>query len=152
LFKPTQQSLIARRVGNVRFGLYAARSYLDRHAQPRSLADLARHTVVGFEHSQQIMRGARRMGLALERSAFAFRSDDRAMHWAAMRAGIGIGVRATYLEAQDPMLVRILPDQPLTPSGVWLVGVREVLQRQHVKCVFDGLRDGVQEVLGNAPP
>ena len=151
MVKPTQQSLIARRLGSVRFGMYAARSYLKRHPEPRTLADLASHTVVGFDRSPLMIRNARRMGLALERSSFAFRSDDRAVHWAAVRAGAGIGVLATYLQTQDPTLVRVMPEQVIHPSGLWLVAMREVLARPHVKQVFDALRDGITQILKDAP-
>jgi DNA-binding transcriptional LysR family regulator len=151
LVKSTQQSLIVRRVGSVRFGMYAARNYLAQRPEPRKLEDLAGHTIVGFDRSQLMIRGARRMGLALGRGAFAFRSDDRAVHWAAIRAGIGIGVLPTYLQGRDPLLVRVLPDQSLRPSGLWLVALREVLTRPHVKRVFDTLRDGLSETLRAAP-
>jgi len=151
LVKTTQQSLIVRRVGSVRFGMYAARSYLAQRPELHNLEDLAGHTIVGFDRSQLMIRGARRMGLALARGAFAFRSDDRAIHWAAIRAGIGIGVLPTYLEARDPLLVRVLPDRSLRPSGLWLVALRDVLTRPHVKRVFDALRDGLSEILRAAP-
>ena len=49
LVRPTQASLIARRMGLLGFGIYAARSYLDRRATPRSLADTADHDWIGFE-------------------------------------------------------------------------------------------------------
>lgn len=106
---------------------------------------------VGFDRSQLMVRGARRMGLALARGAFAFRSDDRTVHWAAIRAGLGIGVLPTYLHARDPLRVRVLPDRSLTPAAVWLVALQEALTRPHVKQVFDTLRDGLIEVLRAAP-
>jgi DNA-binding transcriptional LysR family regulator len=144
--KPAQQSLIARRLGQIRFGFYAARPYLRRYAEPRAMSDLAAHNLVGLDRSQLMMRGAKRLGLALERSAFAFRSDDRVVHWAAVRAGVGIGVLPTYLGDREE-LVRVLPDEKLTPSAAWLVARRDVLERTEVRRSFDLLRERLSALL-----
>lgn len=151
LVKPTQHSLIARRVGIIRLGLYAARSYLKKRPAPARMSDLAAHTVVGFDRSQLMMRGARRLGIALERGDYGFRSDDRVVHWAAVRAGVGLGVLPTYLAAREPNLVRVLAEHRFAPSGVWLVAQRDVLDSPHVRELFDGLRVSLGQALSAAP-
>ena len=40
MVRPTQSGLVARRVGLSCVSLYARRDYLERHGEPRSLADL----------------------------------------------------------------------------------------------------------------
>lgn len=147
LVRPTQQSLVARRVGTIQFGLYASRSYLRRHRAPERASELSSHVTVGFDRSEQMARTARRLGLALERSAFGFRSDDRMVHWAAVRAGIGIGVLPVYVALREPSLVRVLAEEKLGSTGVWLAARRDVLAREHVREVFDRLRHGLGAAL-----
>ena len=49
MVRPTQSALIARRIGASRIRLYAHRDYLARSGEPRSLADLKNHCVIGFD-------------------------------------------------------------------------------------------------------
>jgi len=148
--RPTQESLVVRRVGSIHFGIYGARSYLRQRPAPLQPEDLAAHVVVGFDRSLLMMRGARRIGLALERGRFRFRSDDRVVHWAAVRAGVGLGLLPTYLGRREEGLVRVLPDHRLTPSPVWLAARRDVLARAAVAQVYERLRDGLIDVLAAA--
>jgi len=131
--------------------MYAARSYLKKRPAPQRASELEAHTLVGFDQSVLIMRGARRLGIARARKDYGFRSDDRVVHWAAVRAGIGIGVLPTYLAAREPNLVRILPEQRFPPGGVWLVAQREVLERPHVRQLFDALSVSIKQTLAAAP-
>src|SRR5215472_3658928 len=49
MVRPTQASLIARHVGHVTVGLHAHRRYVEARGKPASLAQLARHTLIGFD-------------------------------------------------------------------------------------------------------
>ena len=49
MVRPTQGSLVTRKVGEVALGLYAARSYLHRRGIPESPAELGRHVLIGFD-------------------------------------------------------------------------------------------------------
>lgn len=145
--RPSQESLVVRRVGNIHFGLYGARSYLRQRAAPVRPEDLAQHVVIGFDRSALMVRGAKRIGLPIERGRFRFRSDDRVVHWAAVKAGVGIGLLPTYLGEREEGLVRVLPEQRLTPNPVWLVARRDVLTRPPVKQVYEALRDALIATL-----
>ncbi|MET0342947.1 MAG: LysR family transcriptional regulator [Polyangiales bacterium] len=152
LVKPAQASLVARRVGSIHLGFYAARTYLATRPAPTTLAALLGHVVVGFDRSALMVRRARAMGAPSERAHYRFRSDDRVVHWAAVRAGVGIGVLPTYLAAREPGLTRLLPGERLAPTGVWLVAQREVLARAEVRATFEALRASMHAVLAAAAP
>jgi DNA-binding transcriptional LysR family regulator len=151
LVRPTQRSLVARRVGTVHFGFYAARAYLRGRPPLSHPADLARHRIIGFDRSPLMVRGARALGIQGDELRFGFRSDDRLVHWAAIRAGVGVGVLPTYLAAREHDLTRLLPTMRLKPVGVWLVARREQLARKPVRRVYDGLRDELLVTLERAP-
>src|SRR5215831_17144703 len=49
MVKPEQQSLVARKAGEVALVFFATREYLDRQGTPRTLDDLDSHTLIGFD-------------------------------------------------------------------------------------------------------
>jgi DNA-binding transcriptional LysR family regulator len=150
LVRPARTSARVRRAGSIAVGLYAARSYVARRGLPAARAQLAEHSIVGFDQSAMMGRGARRLGLPGDARAFAFKVDDRVVQWSAIRAGVGIGVLPVYLAAGDPELVRVLPELALPPTGVWLVALPDVLARPPVRQVFDALSAGISARLAAA--
>lgn len=55
---PKQEQLIARSVGHVKVGLHARTDYLQQFGTPALPADLARHTVIGFDTETPFLRAA----------------------------------------------------------------------------------------------
>ncbi len=113
---PRQEALIARHVGRIPLGFYAAPDYVARHGLPETLADLARHVLIGPD------RSAADLGFAAALSAqaglklpFAIRTDSHPAQLAAARAGLGIAVAQVAIGARD--LVRVLPDLELPALG-----------------------------------
>lgn len=147
LLRPEQQTVVARRLGTIRFGLYGSPAYLARRGVPQRPADLSGHALIGFDSDAVMVRGMHRMGLKMERSAFSFRSDDRIVHWAAIRAGAGLGVLPTYLARDDALLQRVLPELPITPAPVWLAVHRDLRRSAHIKQAYDYLRDALVAAL-----
>ena len=47
--RPTQTALIARKIGTVRIGLFAHRSYIKARGLPKDVTDLAHHRLIGFD-------------------------------------------------------------------------------------------------------
>ncbi len=77
MVRPDQDALIARHIGDIPLGFFARKDYLKRHGAPQSLADLARHTLIGFDRDEFSARAfAARLG-PIDRSMFALRTDDR---------------------------------------------------------------------------
>jgi DNA-binding transcriptional LysR family regulator len=104
-------SLIARRVGTFRRGLFASREYIARRGRPRAPADLARHNCVLFrgQGGRDIWRlddGKRE--IAVEVTGSLEVDDIHSMHQAVI-AGIGIGIISFFSSARMEGLVRLLP-------------------------------------------
>src|SRR6185437_5091802 len=76
MIRPVQKALIAKRVGAVQIGLYAHRRYLARHGTPRSIEDLARHTLIGFDRDGSAFCALGSGGLRIAREIFALRTDS----------------------------------------------------------------------------
>ncbi|MGS5089206.1 LysR family transcriptional regulator [Hydrogenophaga sp. A37] len=139
MLRPTQGSLVARRIGQIGVSACAHRDYLARRGMPKQPADLLQHTLVGNDKVQEIYHGFAALGHPVGPEQFALRTDDLIAYWAAVRAGLGIGFVASYLLRNDPDLVRVLPDLPLPSLPVWLVVHREIRTSRRIRAVVDFL-------------
>ncbi|MBT9554229.1 MAG: LysR family transcriptional regulator [Hydrogenophaga sp.] len=139
MLRPTQGTLVARRIGQVGVSACAHRDYLARRGVPQQPADLLNHELVGNDRVQEITRGFAAMGHPVGPDQFALRTDDLIAYWAAVRAGLGIGFIASYLLRNDPDLVPVLPDLPLPSLPVWLVVHREIRSSRRMRAVLDFL-------------
>jgi len=139
MMRPTQEALVARRVGRIDIGLYAHRLYLKRHGTPRSLADAPRHSLVGFDRDPIAARLLERWGVPLTRDAFGLRTDNDLAQLNAVRAGAGIGAMQVGLARRDRNLVAVLQKELTLPLEMWLVMHRDLRTSRRMGLVFDHL-------------
>jgi len=142
--RPTQEALVARRVGAVEIGLFARRSYLAQHGTPAGWEDLARHTLIGFDRETAFIRSLRQKVGAYQRRAFALRSDSDLAQLAAIRAGFGIGVCQVPVARRDRRLARVLPDAFGIELDTWIAMHEDLRDSARCKAVFDALAEGLR--------
>lgn len=147
MVRPTQGSLIARRLEAVPLGLFAHSAYLDRAGRPASLRDLAAHTVIGPDHDKAALAGLEAFGGLLGRSDLRLRTDSEAAQMAAVRAGLGIGVLQVGIAARDPMLEPVLADTVRWTLDAWLVLHDDLRRLPLVRLVADHLAAVLPAVL-----
>ena len=140
---PQQDALMARRVGNIDVGLHARDDYLAHHGVPTSLADLAHHTMIGFDQMTPFIREATRGMPVWSRDSFAFRADSDLAQLAMIRAGYGIGACQVPLAQQDARLVRVLPDAFRFSLQTWVTMHEDLRQSPRCKVTFDALVAGL---------
>jgi DNA-binding transcriptional LysR family regulator len=80
MVRPVQQSLIAKKLGEIEIVAAAHKSYLAKAPPLRTPDDLAAHRLIGYDRDDLIIRGAARMGLVLSRGDFALRTDDQVVY------------------------------------------------------------------------
>ena len=120
LDRPRSGPLIAKKLANYALRLYAARSYLDAHAEPLLRDELRAHPLIGYipdfiyapelRYLDEIMPG---LGLTIRSSSI------NAQH-RLTAAGTGIAVLPSFIGDADPGLVNILPDVVIR-RAFWLV-------------------------------
>ena len=137
--RPTQQALVARRMGALRIGLYAHRRYVDRFGLPNAPDDLARHRMIGFDSDPSAFRTARGQTMRITRENFGFRCDSGPTQLAALRAGVGIAGCHVRIAESDPDLVRVLERQFHLGIDMWLVMHRDARATRRIRLVFDHL-------------
>ena len=138
MVRPAEPTLVARKLADWPLGFYTHRHYLDAHGLPTP-ATMADHHWLGYDRSDQMLRGFREAGFPVERDFFALRCDSQAVVWEAVRAGLGIGVGMTQLAARDADLVQVLAEFAIPPLPVWLTAHRELRDTPRLRVVFDHL-------------
>jgi DNA-binding transcriptional LysR family regulator len=126
-------TLIARSLGNVRWFLVGAPSYLKRRGRPRSLDDLKGHECVAFGTSEgaarlRLVKGGKPAHVAV--SSRLLVNDFDVVHAAAV-AGLGLALLPAYQCVDDlrgKRLERVLRDweAPVTPVHVVYPSTRHV--------------------------
>jgi DNA-binding transcriptional LysR family regulator len=140
---PKQELLIARRVGVVPEGLFAHRSYLARHGTPKSVPDLARHALIGFDEETPFVRAARKAWPEWNRAAFSIRTDSDVGQLALIRAGCGIGACQVALAKRSPELTRVLSQKFEFNLDTWVTMHEDLRNSPRCKVTFDALVTGL---------
>jgi len=139
MYRPEQLDLVIRKIADIPIGAYAHKSYLEQHGTPRTLQDCRNHRLIGDDRETLIVQAAREMGVPLSRDDFCLRSDSFLVQWNAVRAGLGIGFCQVPLAANEPDLVRLLPDLAIPSLPVWLAAHRDLRASRRIRLVYDDL-------------
>jgi DNA-binding transcriptional LysR family regulator len=151
MVRPTQDALLARRIGEVRIGFFARRDYLEQFGAPESIEDLRRHTVVGFDRGQVIPAARAAVNFEITPDLFGLRTDSDSAQIAALRAGFGVGALQEPLAARDPDLVPVLKGQVSFALEVWVVMHEDLRADRRVRLLFDHLVESITAYLRSAP-
>jgi len=147
MFDPTQNALIARRLGEAPLGLFGTHGYFERRGRPRTVADLDEHDVLGFDRSDALLRAYAAHGLRAARTDFPIRCDDQMAYWNLMRAGAGLGFAQVLLAGRHPELEQAQIGLALAPLPVWLVLHEEVRGNARIRRVADFVTDALGALL-----
>lgn len=144
---PTQNALIARKLGDTPMGLFATRSYFDRRGRIASKADLKNHDLIGLDRSDFLLRGFAAFGINLTREEFALRTDDGLLTWNLLLAGGGVGIAQVILAKRHSELEQVEAGINLGALPVWLVMSEEVRTNARIRRVADFLSLSLTDVL-----
>lgn len=134
-------SLVARRVGTLRSGLFASRDYVRRRGRPQKLADLAKHDCVLFRSRGgkaiwHVRDGERERTIEVTGPLDV---DEIPSAHQAVLAGVGIGFMSFFASARMRGLVRILPRYVSADIPVSLVSPSKRLEPARVVLFRDFL-------------
>lgn len=145
MVRPSQEQLLARRVGLIEVGLHARDDYLQERGTPLQMQDLVSHSVIGFDQENAFIRSLAIKGF--ERSAFAISSDSDLAQLALIRAGAGIGGCQVQLAKQNPRLHRVLPEGFAFKMDTWVTMHEDLRNSPRCRVTFDALVAGLQHYV-----
>ena len=139
LFRETHPTLIARKIGEVGWSVFASRDYVERAGiVPREGLALDGLAVVGYKEPVSRAAGPCWLAENTRPAQIALSGDSVASVVSAVRAGLGVSALPCFLVAEHPTLVR------LTPAGVARSEAFVVIPPDHrdtfrVRLVMDAL-------------
>jgi DNA-binding transcriptional LysR family regulator len=148
--RPRQKALVARRIGKTVIGLYAHRDYLKAHGMPISVADFARHCVVGFDRDDWSLRSLGALPREVTRDHFGFRCDSDLAQFAALRAGVGIGGCQHHIARRFKELVPVLAEDIRFELEIWIAMHEDMKSTVRVRMLFDHLAAGFSAFVRGA--
>lgn len=135
--RPTDEDLIARKLGDDRATVYGTPDYIARVGPFDGPADMGRAEFLGFTDNAQYIGALNRAGFALTEAHFPIRTESHLVHWELARQGLGLAVMSVAIGDADPGMRRAAPWFEPLPFPVWLVSHREVQTSARVRLVFD---------------
>lgn len=141
--RPKQDGLVARRLGSLRLGFFAHRSYATRYGLPQTLEELKRHHVIGFDRDDHSARSVAKGTLPISRDIFSFRVDSDVAQVMAVRAGLGIGMVQKAIANREPDLVPVLGRRVSLDIDCWLAVHEDQKDVSAIRTLFDGLAAGL---------
>jgi DNA-binding transcriptional LysR family regulator len=147
--KPLQDTLVARHLGGLKMGGYASRDYLERKNIPFSPATMGEFDWIGYDKNPAIVNSTRALGIELTRESFAIRCDNQLVCWHAMLDGMGIGFGFALLAARYPQLVRVLPENWIPDTQIWLTAPLELRSNPRIRVVYDHLAEHLIDLINS---
>jgi DNA-binding transcriptional LysR family regulator len=141
---PVQADLIQRRLFTVHYHMYASKAYLKKHPAPKSLEEIANHTIIVYgELAVPEIRDINWLLEAFKKNSKpgstgrVIRINNITGILQATEAGLGIGVVPDYMAADHPELERVLPDVDAPGFDVHLVYADALRQSKRVAAFRD---------------
>ncbi len=141
---PVQADLIQRKLFTVHYHMYAAKSYLKDHPAPKTLEEIAEHSIIVYgETAVPEIRDINWLLEAFKKSAKPggtgkiIRINNITGILQATEAGLGIGVVPDFVAAEHPKLERVLPEVNAPGFDVHLVYADALRQSKRVAAFRD---------------
>ncbi len=136
--------LVGRKIGDSVWAVYASKAYIAQHGQPEGIEDLARHALVGFDHSM----AKHRLSLWLREVApnveLASRSSSVLGLVYSVKAGLGVGALPMPLGDAEPDLVRVFGPVPEL-TRIWrMLTTPELRRTPRVSAFFDFIVEEIE--------
>lgn len=152
LSRPDGHELVARKIGEVGYGLYASPTYLDRMGEPDIGAGApGQRMILSIEDAAAVADTAW-MTRTLHEAHVALRTNSRHAHAAAAEAGLGLAGLAHYVAARRNLVALHTPHPP--PSReIWLAVHEDTRHTPRIRALMDalsvGLRHRADRLSGN---
>lgn len=139
LQRPTEKSNVARRVGHIVYGFYAAPRYLEK--PPTDWQFVAYDPSLDHVPEQEWLRSLS------DGRRIVFRSNDLASQLTAARAGMGIAVLPRFLVDRDPDLAALPFGGPALSREIYLVVHADMRRSPVVRTVMSFIAERIASDL-----
>jgi DNA-binding transcriptional LysR family regulator len=137
MHEPGDESLIARRIADSRWAIYASRSYIKRHGRPQRPEDLDHHCIIEFDGELADSHGSRWLRTTAPRATIAARGNSMLGVLAAVKSGAGLAPLPMLLGGPEEDLEPVLEPVPELDSKIYLVMHSDLRRTPRVRAFCD---------------
>jgi DNA-binding transcriptional LysR family regulator len=141
--RPTDPSLVCRRLGNIGYALYASRQYLANHGTPERGEGLGGHDLIGYMGAP-VWFGPLYMGESIEGARTSMRANNPFVRLKATADGLGISELACFFGDGYPDVIRVWPNETPTLRPVWLISHEDLRRATRIRVVSAAIADAFQ--------
>ena len=136
---PRRGPYVVARWTDYSYFLYGSRGYLEACGPITTRAELARHPFIAYIDDFLLSQELRFLEKLCEAPKLRFCSTSMLAHKEAVLAGVGLAVLTPYISADDPRLIKVLPDEAHFQHTFWLAAHADRLRLKRVRMVWDYL-------------
>jgi DNA-binding transcriptional LysR family regulator len=146
-FRPTQNDLIAKKLGNETIWLYGTKDYLKQIPQFKDFSELTDIQLIGFDRSNSVSDVLNQQGWRLSKQNFQLITSFQLLQLGLCKEGMGLIFFPEHLGDKDPNLVRAFEHMgPVMQLPIWLVCHQELRTSLRVRRVFDFIADEFSQI------
>ena len=137
MHEPGEESLIARKIADSPWAIYASRSYIKRNGRPQRREDLDHHAVIEFGGEMADNHGSRWLRIVAPRATIAARGNSMLGVLAAVKSGAGLAPLPMLLAGPDDDLEPVLTSVPELDTRIYLVMHSDLRHTARVRAFCD---------------
>lgn len=147
-FRPTQNDLIAKKLGDENIWLYGTQDYLKQMPKFTDISELSKIQIIGFDRSNSVSEVLNKQGWQLAKHNFQVVTSFQPLQLELCKEGLGVIFFPEDLGDKDPNLLRAFEHiGPALQLPVWLVCHQELRTSPRVRRVFDFIADELSSPL-----
>jgi DNA-binding transcriptional LysR family regulator len=137
MHEPGDESLIARKIADAPWALYANRTYIKRHGRPSRQENLNDHAVIEFGGEMAQIQASRWLRSVAPRATVAARGNSMLGVLAAVKSGAGLAPLPMLLGSGEEDLEPLLAPLPEIGSRIYLVMHSDLRRTARVRAFCD---------------
>ncbi len=135
-FRPTEPDLVARRLGEAAWGVFASRAYIDAHGIPKTIDDLPTHALVVYDATMHSVEGLRWMDDHRGEATKLTRVDNLEIAAEVIASGAGFGCLPYFIAAKRTDLVSAFAE-PIWQNTIYCVFHESVRDTARIRATSD---------------
>lgn len=142
---PEEPDNVVQPLTRMKAGLYAARSYVERHGKPESEAEFRGHRFVCTDGELSRAPFHRWLRATVQPDQIVFAATEQAALERAVQTGVGMGFVTTLRAAEDPNLVEVLAPRPEWEAALRIVTHVDLHRTKKVQAFLTHLKDAAKD-------
>jgi DNA-binding transcriptional LysR family regulator len=135
--KPGSGALVSKKIAELPWGIYASRTFVERHGRPAGPRDIERFSVVDLTEESENLPAVRWMRSYASQARIAARCTNVPSAHLAVKSGAGLAPLPTVYAANDADLVNVLGSLPELNYPMYLVSHKDIRRRPRVNAFFE---------------